>query len=259
MTALTGLFAAALADPGLARVRDLARSGAAQVDGLDLTAPPALWRSPPPAARPRISSPRWAACCRPSRWRSSRAGRRCRTSDSPHAPTPSAGGWPCCAGSRTRTRRTRTGAPARFGWWWPPSARCCNPSSRGSAIWNRSGWPPVTRPTWSRSPAGSPTWRTPASTWSPSGASSPCAAASWTSSRPPTSTRPGSSSGATRWRRSAPSPSPTSAPSSRSPSSGPRPAGNFCSPPRSGSGPPSSRSSTRSWPRSWTSWPAGCR
>ncbi len=42
MTALTGLFAAALADPGLARVRDLARSGAAQVDGLDLTAPTAL-------------------------------------------------------------------------------------------------------------------------------------------------------------------------------------------------------------------------
>ncbi|MGC5052639.1 transcription-repair coupling factor [Micromonospora sp. DT48] len=42
MTALTGLFAAALADPGLARVRDLARSGAAQVDGLDLTAPAAL-------------------------------------------------------------------------------------------------------------------------------------------------------------------------------------------------------------------------
>ncbi|GAB3850858.1 transcription-repair coupling factor [Micromonospora andamanensis] len=42
MTALTGLFAAALADPGLARVRDLARSGAAQVDGLDLTAPSAL-------------------------------------------------------------------------------------------------------------------------------------------------------------------------------------------------------------------------
>ncbi|SCL27704.1 transcription-repair coupling factor [Micromonospora nigra] len=42
MTALIGLFAAALADPGLARARDLARSGAAQVDGLDLTAPPAL-------------------------------------------------------------------------------------------------------------------------------------------------------------------------------------------------------------------------
>lgn len=39
---LTGLFAAALTDPALARARDLARSGAAQVDGLDLTAPPAL-------------------------------------------------------------------------------------------------------------------------------------------------------------------------------------------------------------------------
>lgn len=39
---LTGLFVAALTDPALARARDLARSGAAQVDGLDLTAPPAL-------------------------------------------------------------------------------------------------------------------------------------------------------------------------------------------------------------------------
>ncbi|MDG4807916.1 transcription-repair coupling factor [Micromonospora sp. WMMD1120] len=39
---LTGLFTAALADPGLARARDLARSGAAQVDGLDITAPAAL-------------------------------------------------------------------------------------------------------------------------------------------------------------------------------------------------------------------------
>ncbi|GHJ10139.1 transcription-repair-coupling factor [Micromonospora humidisoli] len=39
---LTGLFSAALADPGLTRARDLARSGAAQVDGLDLTAPTAL-------------------------------------------------------------------------------------------------------------------------------------------------------------------------------------------------------------------------
>ncbi|WBB77449.1 transcription-repair coupling factor [Micromonospora sp. WMMD882] len=39
---LTGIFSAALADPGLARARDLARSGAAQVDGLDLTAPAAL-------------------------------------------------------------------------------------------------------------------------------------------------------------------------------------------------------------------------
>lgn len=39
---LTGLFTAALADPGLTRARDLARSGAAQVDGLDITAPAAL-------------------------------------------------------------------------------------------------------------------------------------------------------------------------------------------------------------------------
>ncbi|MEH1015375.1 transcription-repair coupling factor [Micromonospora sp. CPCC 206060] len=39
---LTGLLAAALGDPGLTRARDLARSGAAQVDGLDLTAPAAL-------------------------------------------------------------------------------------------------------------------------------------------------------------------------------------------------------------------------
>ncbi|MER7415307.1 transcription-repair coupling factor [Micromonospora peucetia] len=39
---LTGLFSAALDDPGLARARDLARSGAAQVDGLDITAPAAL-------------------------------------------------------------------------------------------------------------------------------------------------------------------------------------------------------------------------
>ncbi|MGC4809301.1 transcription-repair coupling factor [Micromonospora sp. DT228] len=39
---LTGLFSAALADPALARARDLARSGAAQVDGLDITAPAAL-------------------------------------------------------------------------------------------------------------------------------------------------------------------------------------------------------------------------
>ncbi|MGA3525978.1 transcription-repair coupling factor [Melissospora conviva] len=42
MTALTGLLAAALGDPAFTRTRDLARSGAAQVDGLDLTAPVAL-------------------------------------------------------------------------------------------------------------------------------------------------------------------------------------------------------------------------
>ncbi|PZG19337.1 transcription-repair coupling factor [Micromonospora craterilacus] len=42
MTTLTGLLAAALGDLALARVRDLARSGAAQADGLDVTAPTAL-------------------------------------------------------------------------------------------------------------------------------------------------------------------------------------------------------------------------
>ncbi|MEJ3743855.1 transcription-repair coupling factor [Actinomycetes bacterium KLBMP 9797] len=39
---LTGLLDAALHDPALARVRDRARAGGAQADGLDLTAPPAL-------------------------------------------------------------------------------------------------------------------------------------------------------------------------------------------------------------------------
>ncbi|MFI7435640.1 transcription-repair coupling factor [Micromonospora haikouensis] len=65
---LTGLFAAALADPGLARARDLARSGAAQVDGLDLTAPAALRpfavaavAADPEAADPRAADPRAAA------------------------------------------------------------------------------------------------------------------------------------------------------------------------------------------------------
>jgi transcription-repair coupling factor (superfamily II helicase) len=39
---LHGLLAAALADPGLARARNLARAGFPDADGLDLTAPPAL-------------------------------------------------------------------------------------------------------------------------------------------------------------------------------------------------------------------------
>lgn len=42
MTMLAGLLAAALGDPALTRTRDLARGGAAQADGLDLTAPAAL-------------------------------------------------------------------------------------------------------------------------------------------------------------------------------------------------------------------------
>jgi transcription-repair coupling factor (superfamily II helicase) len=39
---LTGLLQAALADPGLARTRDVARAGGPEADNLDLTAPPAL-------------------------------------------------------------------------------------------------------------------------------------------------------------------------------------------------------------------------
>ncbi|MEV4757414.1 transcription-repair coupling factor [Micromonospora sp. NPDC049559] len=42
MSTLAGLLQAALGDPALTRARDLARAGAAQADGLDLTAPPAL-------------------------------------------------------------------------------------------------------------------------------------------------------------------------------------------------------------------------
>ncbi len=42
MSMLVGLFQAALGDPALTRVRDLARGEAARADGLDLTAPPAL-------------------------------------------------------------------------------------------------------------------------------------------------------------------------------------------------------------------------
>ena len=51
---LSGLLAAALRDPGLARVRDLARTDASP-DDLDLTAPPAMrpsrWRRSPRTSR----------------------------------------------------------------------------------------------------------------------------------------------------------------------------------------------------------------
>ncbi|HEX6969879.1 MAG TPA: transcription-repair coupling factor [Micromonosporaceae bacterium] len=42
MTTLAGLLTVALADPALARARDLARAGFASADGADVTAPPAL-------------------------------------------------------------------------------------------------------------------------------------------------------------------------------------------------------------------------
>ena len=175
---LAGLFTAALADPALARARDLARSGAAQVDGLDLTAPAAL--RPFAVAAVAADNDRGRATGaggdrhqpggrRPGR----RAGRpaagraggglpglgdaAARAAVAPLA-TPSAGGWPCCAGWPTRTRPTRTAAPGRCGWSSRRSGRCSSRSSRGSATWSRCelrrrrrgrpgrGRPPADRP-----------------------------------------------------------------------------------------------------------------
>ena len=141
-----------------------------------------------------------------------RAGRRCRTSGSARAATPSAAGWRCCAGCATRAP---TRATARSRSSSRRSARCCSRRSRGSADLEPVELAPGRHaPSSTTSYAGWPTRRTPASTWSRSAASSRCAAASSTSSRRPRSTRCGWSSGATTSRRSAPSRSPTSAPSS---------------------------------------------
>ena len=131
---LHGLFTAALADPALDRASELALPEALDsdqvfdADQVDLTAPASLRpfvaavlaagptaaaragrcsRSPRPPARPRTSPPRWPTCSRPSRSRSTRPGRRCRTSGSRPAATRSAGGWRCCAGWPTPTRRRR--------------------------------------------------------------------------------------------------------------------------------------------------------
>ena len=155
------------------------------------------------------------------------------------AATPSAGGWPCCAGSRTPRRRPGDRAGRRSS--SRRCAPCCSRRSPGlgdlEPVALRSGRRASTSTT------SSSGWRqppTPGSTWSRSAASSPCAAASSTSSRRPRSTRCGSSSGATRSRRSATSRSPTSA-RSRSPSTGcgRRRAASCCSPTRCARGPPS--------------------
>ena len=64
--------------------------------------------------RPRGRGPgRGAAlpAARRTRSRSTRAGRRCRTSGSRRAPTRSASGWPCCAGWPTRRPTTRPTGP----------------------------------------------------------------------------------------------------------------------------------------------------
>ena len=152
-------------------------------------------------------------CSTPTRSRSTRPGRRCRTSGSARAATPSGAGWRCCAGSSTPAP-TRPTARCRSS--SRRCARCCSPRSRGWPTSSRSSWPRARRSSSRTSSPAGRARRTPASTWSRSAASSPSAAASSTSSRRPRSTRCAWSSSATRSTRSAPSPSPTSAPSSRS-------------------------------------------
>ena len=148
-------------------------------------------------------------CSIPPGSSTTRRGRRSRTSGSAPAATPSGAGWRCCAGCATRAPTTRQ-RPARRGGGAGPLGAAAAGAGAG-----RPGAGRARRrrraPTSTTSYAGSPTRRTPASTWSRSAASSRCAAASSTSSRRPRSTRCGWSSGATTSRRSAPSRSPTSA------------------------------------------------
>ncbi len=156
MTALTGLLAAALGDPAFTRTRDLARSGAAQVDGLDLTAPVALRPFAVAAVAADVDAggaghPVLAVTAttreaddlaaalggllarRPGR-RLPVLGDAAARAALARAPTPSAGGWRCCAGWHTRRRPE---AAARCGWSSRRSGRCCSRSSRGSATWSR--------------------------------------------------------------------------------------------------------------------------
>ena len=58
------------------------------------------------------------------------------------APTPSAAGWPCCAGWRTPTRTTRRRPAAASS--SPRSGPSCSRWSRGSATWSRSRCAPAT-------------------------------------------------------------------------------------------------------------------
>ena len=171
-------------------------------------------RSPRPCARPRTSSRRSARPGRPGHGRATtRAGRRCRTSGSARAATPSAAGSRCCAGCAhpATTRPTAAQGRGRAGPLGAPAAGqgARRPRARRARARRR-------RRRSRTSCGGSPTRRTPGSTWSRSAASSRSAAASSTCSRRPRSTRCGWSSGATTSRRSAASRSPTSAPSRRS-------------------------------------------
>ncbi len=207
---LAGLTAAALADPALARARQLARRG--DTGQVDLTAPAALRpfvaavagrraarcsRSPRPAARPTTWPRRWAACSAgPGGGLPVLGDAAARAPLAPlrHGRPAARRAAPARPPGRARPMRVVVragpfGAPAAAqGARRPRTGRAARPAARPTSTTSSPGWP--------RS-------RTPASTWSPSAASSPSAAASSTSSRRPTSTRCGSSSGATRSRRSA--------------------------------------------------------
>ena len=168
-------------------------------------------------------------------------GRRCRTSGSGPAPTPSAAGSRCCAGCAPGTdarRQVRSVlvAPVRsvlqplVARSRRPGARSSCPGRRRASTWRtgRRGWSTPPTPGWS---------------WSRSAASSPSAAACSTSSRPPSRTRCGWSSGATRSTSCATSPRPTSARStSGRDGCGRRRAASCCSP-------RGARARRRSWPR----------
>ena len=174
---LTGLFSAALADPGLARARDLARSGAAQVDG---ARPHRAGRAAPvrgrrgrrrpaatgggagaPGARGHRHQPGGR---RPGRRAGLPAAARAggglpglgdaaARAAVARARTPSAAGWPCCAGWPTRTADAH-GAPARCGSSSRRSARVLQPQLKGLGdLEPVRAAPPATRPTSRRSPA----------------------------------------------------------------------------------------------------------
>ena len=166
--------------------------------------------SPPPGARPRTSTPRSRRAWAPGASACSPPGRRCRTSGSARAATPSASACRCCAGWPTPSDGDATHGPlsvvvAPVRAVLQPIVHGPGRPAPGRAPGRRRG----RRSSRSSRPSRPPP--TPAPTSSSGAASSPCAAASSTSSRPPRSTRCGWSSGATRSRRSAGSRSPTSA------------------------------------------------
>ena len=163
-----------------ALVRDGGPQGAAPA--------PARHHGHDPGGRGPRSRPA-AASSPPTASPTSPRGRRCRTSGSARAATPSASGSRCCAGSRHPDPERRGIRPARRS----SSRRCARCSSRSSKGLGElmPGRPPGRRraPRSSRSSRPSPPRPTPAPTSSSGAASSPCAAASSTSSRPPRSTR----------------------------------------------------------------------